>query len=179
MCSHMDPKVNDDFVKWLNKLYGNHGKVTVTRGDIHDYLGMKFDFSVRGKVMIDMIDYMESMVDDFSIKFKMTDTAPTPAAEDLFAEGEGNALEPQQAKEYHTFVAKGLFACKRARPDIHPTIAVLCTRVRQPNEDNWTKLLCLLKYINGTRKDKLILSADNLHVIKWYVDAARATLVAV
>ncbi len=95
MCSHKDPKVNDDFMNWLNKLYGNHGKVTVTRGDIHDYLGMKFDFSVRGKVMIDMIDYMESMVDDFSIKFKMMDTAPTPAAEDLFAEGEGDDLEPQ------------------------------------------------------------------------------------
>jgi hypothetical protein len=31
-----------------------------------------------------------------------------------------------------------------------------------------------LKYINGTRKDKLILSADNLHIIKWYVDAAFA-----
>jgi hypothetical protein len=31
-----------------------------------------------------------------------------------------------------------------------------------------------LKYINGTRKDKLILSADNLHVIKWYVDCAFA-----
>jgi hypothetical protein len=32
----------------------------------------------------------------------------------------------------------------------------------------------LLKYINGTRKDKLILSANDLHVIKWYVDCAFA-----
>jgi hypothetical protein len=174
MCSHMDAKVNDDFVKWLNKLYGNHGKVTVTRGDVHDYLGMTFDFSVTGKVMIDMIDYMESMVDDFSTEFKANETAPTPAAEDLFAEGEGKDLEKQRAEEYHTFVAKGLFACKRARPDIHPTIAVLCTRVKKPNEDDWKKLNRLLKYINGTRKDKLILAADNLHVIKWYVDAAFA-----
>jgi hypothetical protein len=95
MCSHKDPKVNDDFVKWLKKLYGNHGKVTVTRGDIHDYLGMTFNFSVKGKVMIDMIDYMESMVDDFSTEFKTNNTAPTPAAEDLFSEGEGKALETQ------------------------------------------------------------------------------------
>jgi hypothetical protein len=174
MCSHMDSKVNDDFVKWLNKLYGNHGKVAVTRGDIHDYLGMTFDFSVKGKVIIDMIDYMESMVDDFSTKFKPNETAPTPAPEDLFAEGEGEPLEKQRAEEFHTFVAKGLFACKRARPDIHPTIAVLCTRVKQPNEDDWKKLHRLMKYINGTRKDKLILAADNLHVIKWYVDAAFA-----
>jgi hypothetical protein len=98
MCSHKEPKVNDDFVKWLNKLYGNHGKVTVTRGDIHDYLGMTFNFSVKGKVMIDMIDYMESMVDDFSTEFKPNDTAPTPAAEDLFAEGTGEALESNGQK---------------------------------------------------------------------------------
>jgi hypothetical protein len=71
-------------------------------------------------------------------------------------------------------VAKGLFACKRGRPDIHPTIAVLCTRVKQPNEDDWRKLNRLMKYLNGTREDKLILSADDLHVIKWYVDCAFA-----
>jgi hypothetical protein len=31
-----------------------------------------------------------------------------------------------------------------------------------------------LKFINGTRQDKLILSADDLQVIKWYVDCAFA-----
>jgi hypothetical protein len=65
--------------------------------------------------------------------------------------------------------------CKQVRLDIHPTIAVLCsTRVKKPNENDWNKLHRLLKYINGTRKHKLILSADDLHVIKWYVDCAFA-----
>jgi hypothetical protein len=32
----------------------------------------------------------------------------------------------------------------------------------------------LLKYLNGTRRRKLTLSAETLHVIKWYVDAAFA-----
>jgi hypothetical protein len=174
MCSHKDPKVNDEFEKWLNKTYGEHGNVTTTRGGIHDYLGMTFDFSEKRKVKIDMINYMEAMVEDFSVKYKKTDTAPTPAAEDLFAEGESKNLDIKRAEEFHTMTAKGLFACKRARPDIHPTIAVLCTHVKQPNEDDWRKLERLIKYINGTRKDKLILSADALHVIKWYVDAAFA-----
>ena len=40
-----------------------------------------------------MIDYMEAMVDTFSTKFKPSDTASSPAAEDLFAEGEGGDLE--------------------------------------------------------------------------------------
>ena len=74
----------------------------------------------------------------------------------------------------HTFVAKGLFACKRTRPDIHTAIAILCTRVKAPNQDDWRKLTDLMRYLNGTRNDKLILSADNLHIIKWWVDAAFA-----
>jgi hypothetical protein len=28
-----------------------------------------------------------------------------------------------------------------------------------------------MKYLNGTRELKLTLSADNLHCIKWYMDA--------
>ncbi len=31
-----------------------------------------------------------------------------------------------------------------------------------------------MKYCNGTKEEKLILSADNLHIIKWYVDSAHA-----
>jgi hypothetical protein len=112
------------------------------------------------------------MVDDFPVKIE--GTAPTPAAEDLFAEGSSEKLIKHDAENFHTFVAKGLFACKRARPDIHTTIAALCTRVKSPNQDDWKKLNRLLKYLNGTREDKLILSADDPHVIKWFVDSAFA-----
>jgi hypothetical protein len=30
--------VNNEFKKWLKKMYGNHGEVTTTRGDMHGYL---------------------------------------------------------------------------------------------------------------------------------------------
>ena len=50
MSSHVNKKVNDKFLKWLNKKYGTHGEVKATRGDVHDYLGMTFDFSDKGKV---------------------------------------------------------------------------------------------------------------------------------
>ena len=174
MSSHVNRKVNDVFLKWLNKKYGKYGAVKATRGKVHDYLGMTFDYSEKGKVKIDMIDYMASMIDDVSSELKPTGTAETPAADDLFAVGDSPSLDPARAEEFHTIVAKGLFACKRARPDIHTAIAVLCTRVKNPNEDDWRKLKRLLKYCNGTRQDKLILWSDDLHVIKWYVDSSFA-----
>jgi hypothetical protein len=153
-------------------MYGKHGEVKATRGKVHDYLGMVFDFSVDGEVMISMVDYMKKFVDEFP--FTITGTAHTPAAEDLFAEGKGPTLGKDKAQIFHTWVAKALFACKRARPDIHPPTTLLCTRVKAPLEDDWKKLIRLLEYVNGTRDDVLRLSAESLHVIKWYVDASFA-----
>jgi hypothetical protein len=113
-----------------------------------------------------MIKYVEDMLSEFPIKFKKTDKATLPAGDGLFNEGQGKKLETGRAETYHTTVAKGLFLCKRARPDIQPTIAVLCTRVKGPNEADWQKLIRMMKYLNGTTKLRLMLSAGNLHCIK-------------
>ena len=61
---------------------------------------------------------------------------------------------------------------KRGRPDINLTISYLCTRVQAPDENDWEKLMRLMKYLNGTREMVLTLGADQLNVIKWYVDAS-------
>jgi hypothetical protein len=174
--SHVETRVNDEFYKWLQKMYGSHKKVTVTRGKIHEYLGMKLDYSVPGKLIIDMKKYVEEMLNEFKIKLKTDDTAKTPAGDDLFDQkgGESKKLNEEMKAHFHTVVAKGLFLSKRARPDIQPTIAYLCTRVREPTEADFGKLLRMMKYLNGSRDEVLTLSADSLNVIKWYVDASFA-----
>jgi hypothetical protein len=174
MSSHIDEKVNDEFEQWLNKNYGTHGAVKTTRGKIHDYLGMTFDFTNEGKVIIDMKEYVQAMLDDFSVKFQKNEKAITPASENLFQEVKDDILSKEMAEEYHTFVAKALFLCKRARPDLHTTVAVLCTRVRQPTKTDWNQLVRLLKYCNGTIGDVLTLEANDLHTITWFVDSAFA-----
>ena len=65
MSSHVNEKVNDNFLLWLNKKYGSHGEVKANRGKVHNYLGMKFDYSEKGKVGIDISDYMKHMVEEF------------------------------------------------------------------------------------------------------------------
>jgi hypothetical protein len=44
-------------------------------------------------------------------------------------------------------------------------------RVCEPDKDDWHKLCHLIKYIRGTRKLPLRLSADGSNIIKWWVDA--------
>ena len=124
------------------------------------------------EVVIDMRDYVASMVDNFPHEIKGTEKCAAP--DDLFKEGDSPKLDAERAEQFHTTVAQGMFLCKRARPDIHPAIAVLCTRVKSPKEDDLRKLLHLLKYLNGTRDDVLTLDATNINILKWWVDVAFA-----
>jgi hypothetical protein len=66
----------------------------------------------------DVRETWQSHHNELSTVFKPSDTTPTPAAPYLFAEGESEELDKERAEEFHTFAAKGLFTCKRARPDI-------------------------------------------------------------
>lgn len=50
-------------------------------------------------------------------------------------------------------------------------IEFLTTRVRKPDKDDWRKLTHLVKYLRGTRKLPLMLSADGSGILKWWVDA--------
>jgi hypothetical protein len=67
-----------------------------------------------------------------------------------------------------------LYATKRARPDTCTAIAFLTTRVREPDKDDWTKLVHLMRHISGTRTMPLILSANGSGILKWWVDASFA-----
>ena len=142
MSSHEDPRVNDDFYEWLNDKYGEHRDVTQTRGKIHDYLGMYFDFTKPGELVVDMEKYMADMVDSYEgDEIGEKDSAPTPLAADGFDVDESEALDDDARDYFHTIVAKGLYACKRGRPDIHTAIAHLTTRVQEANKTDLKKLI--------------------------------------
>jgi hypothetical protein len=144
-------------------------------GKIHEYLGMEVDYSMKGKVKIGIIEYVENMIKNCPEKINFsTDSAVPSASDGWFNEGQGKKLNQEHADPYHMMVAKALFLCKWARPDIQPTIAVLCTRIKGPSEADWAKLVRLMRYLNGTKELKLTLRADNVHCIKWYVDASFA-----
>ena len=174
LSSHVDPRVNDKFEKWLVRTYGKIGKVKTRRGKVHDYLGMEFDFTKEGEVMIKMFKYVERMIAEFPENLKSTDVSLTPASKDLFDKGNEKVLDKTQQETFHNFVARGLFLAKRARPDILPTDIILASRVISPNETDWKKLRRLIKYLNGTRKKCLTLLVENLKVVKWMVDASFA-----
>ena len=174
MSSHKLASVNQEFLKWCNDMYGTYGEVKATTGKKHDYLGMTIDFSEPGVVKIDMIDYLAKMLDEFPVDFDEMKNVPSAAPADLFQAGNSDLLDPKHGEVFHTFTAKLLFACKRARPDMQTLTTVLCTRVKGPTVDDWNKLLQGLKFIHQTVNDKLILRVDDIRIINWWVDASFA-----
>ena len=173
--SHVDSRVNDVFLQWIKDTYGAIGEVKVTRGKIHEYLGMKLDFSVKGQVSIDMVDYIQSMVENFPQECLDGAKVASPCNENLFKVHDASPNLPKElAEQFHTTTAQGLFVCKHGRPDISPAIAYLTTRVRKPNQDDWNKLVRMMKFLKQTVKDHLTLKADGSKTLKWHVDASFA-----
>ncbi len=101
--------------------------------------------------------------------------APTPAANHLFTVDDNQTkVDEAKAQFFHTYVAKTLFLCKRARPDLQTAVAFLCKRVNGCDEDDYKTLKRMIQFICATKNDYLTLSANSLHNVRWRVDAAYA-----
>ena len=101
------------------------------------------------------------------------DGEPTsPAANHFFEVDENRVkLKPEQTDLFHEFVAKLMFLGKRSRPDLQTAISFLLTRVREPDTEDYKKLIRLIKYLKSTKDIPLTLEADNSGCIRWCVDA--------
>jgi hypothetical protein len=179
--SHVSPKANDKMIKWLRQEYESifedgTGKMTVNRGKIHTYLGMKLDYTLPGRVQISQFEYIEEIL----IAFDKADpngggTKTSAAPITLFRiDDDCEKLNATKAKIYHNLVAKTLYATKRSRPDTCTAIAFLTTRVREPDKDDWNKMAHMMKYLRGTKLLPLILSASSTGILKWWVDGSFA-----
>ena len=167
--SHRDPEVVSQVIREIETYFG---KLKVNRGNKHDYLGMNIVFK-DGKVEVEMKDQIREAIQWYG---ELSNAKPpTPAAKHLFMTNENaEVLEASVSEKFHSVVAKLLYISKRARPDIEPTVAFLCTRVSCPDVDDWKKLGRLLSYLKNTIDDKRIIGASSLENLLTWVDAAYA-----
>ena len=104
---------------------------------------------------------------------KATGTKTSAAPLNLFVVKEDcTKLTKEKSEQFHSVVAKMLFSTKRSRPDTGTAVSFLTTRVREPDEDHWSKLKHLIKYVRGTKEMPLILGENGTGMIKWYVDGS-------
>jgi hypothetical protein len=158
----------------IDKLLVKYKDLTIHRGKIHDYLGMRFDFSKEGEVFISMESYITEVLKGTGID----DTADTPASSDLFEIDEESKLLSNTDREiFHRKVAQCLYAVTRTRPDASLPVIFLTTRVLTPTIQDQNKLNRVLKYFNGSKELGIFLglSADNDLRVICYADASHGT----
>jgi hypothetical protein len=168
--SHVSSTVVTNVLRTLQDKYGD---LKITRGKVHEYLGMKLDFNKKGSVKIIMDDYVRKFLEESDPRHK--GLAITPANQNLFSIDENSQpISESDAQAYHTATAKLLFLAKRARPDLLTAVAFLTTRVKSPTQEDYDKLGRVVKYLRGTPTLHLTLEANTNKKMTWRADGSHA-----
>ena len=168
--SHVDPNVVTNIISILETRFG---KMKVTRGNHHTFLGMNIKYLKDGTATVHMPSYITEAIKESGLD--VTKTASSPCASTLLVVDKSSPLLPtHQARRFHSIVAKLIYVGTRARTDILLALSFLCGRVSSPTEQDEKKLQRLLSYLNSTIDLPLRLGADSLNQFVTWVDASFA-----
>ena len=171
--SHVEEAVVEDLISKMQEEYGKEAPLTVSRGKVLEYLGMKIDYSKAGKVVFSMREYVKNLLEECPDELLKAGTATTPAANHVSnVNPNATKLDKEKAEIFHHLVAKLLYLSKRTRPDIQFPVAFLTTRVREPDIDDWKKLGRCLCYLKGSMELDLTLETALPMIIRWWIDSA-------
>jgi hypothetical protein len=165
-------------IEQLREIYD---EITVHSGLEHDYLGMILTYHPgQQSVTLNMTKYVEGCIEEFVMENEgiVLKKVVTPATSNLFRVRNHNEIKKisvNQAKIFHSTVAKLLFLAKRGRPDVLLAVSFLTTRVKSPDEDDWKKLLRVLSYLKHTNDLTLTITCKKLENLTWYIDGSYAT----
>ena len=99
---------------------------------VHKYIGITVDYSIAGKVLFTMFDYLEDVIFEAADDLK-NNHSYYPGNNQLFkVDHDSPRLSQNEADIFNCHVARLLFASQKARSDIQVCVAFLCTRVKAP-----------------------------------------------
>ena len=110
--SHCNSEVLKEFVNQLCKEFGKEHELSKNIGNLNDYLGITIDYSIKGKVVFKMFDYLKDIIvecpDDlkkFTLIFQVNDNS-FKSNKDL------PRLDNKKGDLFHRITARLLFAVK-------------------------------------------------------------------
>jgi hypothetical protein len=149
-------------------LQANFEAITVNRSDKHSYLAMNM-LITDGGIELDMIAYIEKCIKDREFGRKVR----SPATEDLFDVPEDSTpLSTEDAKIFHSDVAKLLYLAKRTRGQILTAVSHLSGRVMAPTDDDQRKLDRIFTYLWSTKDEKMMFKSGGIIDMEVYIDAS-------
>ena len=138
--SHKNRAVLEDFLTNLRDEIGQEDELIENKGLVHRYLGIRIDYSISRKLAFTMFDYLEDVIVEDNKDLKNS-CLYYPGNDSLMEIAYSSpSLPTKDAKLFHCHLARLLFASKRARPNIQVYVAILCTKVKAPTEQDYKKL---------------------------------------
>ena len=67
-----------------------------------------------------------------------------------------------------------IFVAQRGRPDLRTVVSFLTKRVKSPDEDDYKKMVCAIKYIRWTKLLRLPIEATYFNQNHWFINGAFA-----
>ena len=148
MCENR--KAIDDLIANLNgKFKTRFNKLSVCKGKVHNYLGINIDYVNKYYIKFIMYNLIQAVLKE--ARKDMNGLLPWPASDKLFdINHESPHLNEADVDYFHRMTEQFLFVCKRERPNIKVAVVFLCTRVKEPTEEDYKKLARSIKYLRNT-----------------------------
>jgi hypothetical protein len=161
----------DSIIKQWNDTYPG---VTEHRGKRIEYLGMTFDYSIEGEVMVNQIGFVNKLLDDCS---DIVGESSSPHCAKLFEIDENSPLLNHKDQEkFHSRTQSLLYLCKRTRPNLQIDIGFLGRRVGKATIEDSNKLSKVIKYIRKTKDTGLRFKLGSGKIkVTAFVDASYAS----
>jgi transposase InsO family protein len=141
----------------LNRLMSDVGKDFELKclGDAKHYLGIDLERDKDGHFKISQPSYIAQIVESAGLK----DAKPSKYPVDTgFYKLEGEELKSNE--EYRKLIGMLLYLSTNSRPDIAASISILSQRVTKPRDVDMCEVKRVIRYLKGTQKLKLRLSAN-------------------
>ena len=81
-------------------------------------------------------------------------------------------IPPVDMDILHCHVAMLLFVSKWVRPKIQLSVAFLCTQIKAPTKQGYTKLRRVIGCLKCTVQLSLVVEIDSSGILTWYIDTS-------
>lgn len=139
-------------------------------GPVSEFLGIRITRDRENRMIsLDQAAYIKNMVKKWLPRGEKT-WSPMPRHIDP---DPGRVCDPIRMKEYQSLVGQLLWLQNTVRPDICHPVSWLARYMSNPLEDVWQQALTVLKYLNQTADDQLVLGLkrDMERPVVTYTDA--------
>ena len=126
------------------------------------YLGKQFNFEHEDYVSVTAPKFVNGVLDFYNV----TDFADYPHSPDMRVVNDLPRLESSKAAMLYSLAYKTLYLAKSYRFDMLPISQFLTTRVQFSTEQDMSKALNSLAYLNSTKDFELRLNAKQRHRAK-------------